>query len=104
MCSKSCSITIAKSGDAKWGEGSPFQGEMDDRDQEAKRFDQWWSLKEGVIRVRQNFTNEKIGVFEKESHLEICEFKCREKWSFMKIKQRCLGQVHKHVWNDINNK
>ena len=60
---------------------------MDDRDHEAKRFDQRWRR---VIRVRQNSTNEKRGVFEKkvergkkESHLEICAFKCREKAFFL---------------------
>ena len=34
---------------------------------------------ERVICVRQNSTNEKRGVFEKESHIEICTFECREK-------------------------
>ena len=34
---------------------------------------------EREIHVRQNSTNEKRRVVEKESHLEICAFKCREK-------------------------
>ena len=34
---------------------------------------------ERMIHVRENSTNEKRGAFEMESHLEICEFKCREK-------------------------
>ena len=49
---------------------------MDDRDKEAKYLIKGGG---GVICVRKNFTNEKRGVFEKESHLEICACKCREK-------------------------